>query len=548
MHVPLKLYLWIFEKDITNIVMYNWRNTGGFSVKRILLFIVSFFVSYIIAILFGLRDTNALLIFGITNSVFLFISVYLTDRSNFKSKVAHSKKQGQSSVLGANSYFGDKELKDHFKKILNNIINLNNALESIKSGAIEGGNAAEQIASNTLNIVEQNREQLNIADETTENSNKIAGMILSASEYANGASVAAENSAKTSIEAGMAVEKLIKNMQEIEKTSKQASNKINTLSEKSQRIENIISFITNIASQTNLLSLNAAIEAARAGEHGKGFAVVADEVRKLSEQSNKAAIEIRGIIEEIKSDINSSSISFEQVTSYVSDGVEATYKTGSLLKEILEAFKHTTRQTEEIQNLLQETVKNSQTVQSISKKNQDMAHTTAEATEQIAAASEEQNSSLEEINSNIQVITQLSEETKQHIASAVMDEIMYNKTLQFMGRVKNNKNFERSISSMQRLAEELQVDEIDFSDSRGVLCCSNLSSGVGLDIYDVLLKYENFDLEKYLFKDNNPYSASALRISANTGSLFKYMMVPDFDNKVIYQVGLSYESLLKLLS
>lgn len=516
--------------------------------KRILLFIVSFFVSYVITILFGLRDTNSILIFGITNSVFLFISVHLTDRSNFKSKAAHSKKQGQSSVLGANSFLEDNELKDHFKKILKNIINLNNALESIKAGAIEGGNAAEQIASNTLNIVEQNREQLSIADETTKNSNKIAEMVLSASKYANGASVAAENSTKTSIEAGMAVEKLIKNMQEIEKTSKQASNKINTLSEKSQRIENIISFITNIASQTNLLSLNAAIEAARAGEHGKGFAVVADEVRKLSEQSNKAAIEIRGIIEEIKNDINSSSISFEQVTSYVSDGVEATYKTGSLLKEILEAFKHTTRQTEEIQNLLQETVKNSQTVQSISKKNQDKAHTTAEATEQIAAASEEQNSSLEEINSNIEVITQLSEETKQHIASAVMDKIMYNKTLQFMDRVKNNKNFDRSISSMQRLAEELQVDEIDFSDTKGVLCCSNLSSGVGLDIYDVLLKYENFDLERYLFKDKNPYSASALRISANTGSLFKYMMVPDFENKIIYQVGLSYESLLKLLN
>lgn len=69
------------------------------------------------------------------------------------------------------------------------------------------------------------------------------------------------------------------------------------INETSKNIENIISEIEDIASQTNLLSLNASIEAARAGEAGRGFAVVADQIRQLAEQSTKSAVDTRELIE-----------------------------------------------------------------------------------------------------------------------------------------------------------------------------------------------------------------------------------------------------------
>ena len=81
-------------------------------------------------------------------------------------------------------------------------------------------------------------------------------------------------------------------------------------------IGNAINMITDIASQTNLLSLNASIEAARAGEHGRGFSVVADEIRQLADQSSETAKKIGGIVEEL---IQNSNISVETMQNVLQD-------------------------------------------------------------------------------------------------------------------------------------------------------------------------------------------------------------------------------------
>ena len=98
------------------------------------------------------------------------------------------------------------------------------------------------------------------------------------------------------------------------------------ISEASQKIENIISEIEDIASQTNLLSLNASIEAARAGEAGRGFAVVADQIRQLAEQSSKAAVETRELIEGTIQEISEGNKAAERAASSIENVVQGIEK------------------------------------------------------------------------------------------------------------------------------------------------------------------------------------------------------------------------------
>ncbi len=151
----------------------------------------------------------------------------------------------------------------------------------------------EQMASAT---VQQTAQMESLVD-----SIKQAAKTISQTTYkAVYATQQAEQAGQSAKEGGKVIHEAIDRMEQIANSALAAAQTIATLEASSNKINDILQTIAEIADQTNLLALNAAIEAARAGDQGRGFAVVADEVRKLAERTSEATKEVNKVIAEIQ--------------------------------------------------------------------------------------------------------------------------------------------------------------------------------------------------------------------------------------------------------
>jgi len=121
---------------------------------------------------------------------------------------------------------------------------------------------------------------------------------------------------------------------------------MDALNAQTEQVGDIVSTISDISAQTNLLSLNAAIEAARAGEHGKGFAVVSGEVRKLADHAKKATEDIATILETIRTQISAAAEQVQRGQSAVVSSVEATGQVEQIMRTITDNTDQVNRQSE----------------------------------------------------------------------------------------------------------------------------------------------------------------------------------------------------------
>jgi methyl-accepting chemotaxis protein len=154
------------------------------------------------------------------------------------------------------------------------------------------------------------------------------------SQQARSVTQTAERAAETSQTGEAAIQQSIVSMDDIRVQVQAIAEAIVHLARLTRRIDEIITSVGEIATQSNLLALNASIEAARAGVHGRGFAVVADEVRSLSQQSTVAAAQVRAILVEIQQAMKATVQATDLGMQNVDTGVERTHEAHSVMQQL----------------------------------------------------------------------------------------------------------------------------------------------------------------------------------------------------------------------
>lgn len=325
-----------------------------------------------------------------------------------------------------------KMFTNRFETITEAIANVNTAVDEIANGATSQAGETQAVNEKILNIG-------HAIEATTENVEKLAQSTQKMKDYNQTVNATLEELAQIGV-------KTQQSMGEVQEQT-------NATNKSALEIRSATDMITQIASQTNLLSLNASIEAARAGDAGRGFAVVADEIRKLADQSKESAAQITAIIGELMKNSNNSVEIMKQMSEIMNTQSEHLTATKNVfnslnteIDSVAGAVESITGEVEQLDLLKNDVMSSVESLAAIAEEN--------------AASTEETSAAMQELN---EIIMECKEKTEEMVGLA--DDLM--ESTSQLNLDESAEIEEEVIEAVEEAAEEAVAAEETFEDLVG---------------------------------------------------------------------------------
>lgn len=307
----------------------------------------------------------------------------------------------------------------NMRRLIGNVQNNSGALlsaaDTVNKSADETSHSVGAIVNSVEELASSADHQKEVAIDSVKSMEDMSNGVQRVADAATTVSESAYELRERAIVGVESVQSASAQMNRIQGETSETKGVIESLRSDADKIDHIITTITDISEQTNLLALNAAIEAARAGESGQGFAVVADEVRVLADETRDSAVNIQNLIQLIQDHTLRADSSMDSSITEVAQGIEEIQELGTVFESMTSSIDLVAQEIEDLAAVSEQMSATSEQVLAASEQIASSAEDSAEQTDSVAEVAQAQLASMAEMQQISNRLQQLVDDLNEHM-------------------------------------------------------------------------------------------------------------------------------------